>query len=146
LKTTRFVTAAIVAVLFAIPVFGQEAAGGTGAIKPENRSDYYYVNISLEKVVPHSLGYIVTYRKGNFGFAESYLPIKWFSGTAGKAELIRIGGAAAWPYLSVFYKEGKVDHMRLYVRKELAHQSWGALPSGRNVDDRFNVEDLILDR
>lgn len=125
---------------------GQEAATASDAISPERKSEYYYINISLEKVVPHTLGYIVTYRKGNFDFAESYLPIKWFSGAASKGELIRLSGSAAWPYLSVFYKAGKVDHVRLYVRREIGHSSWGALPSGRNVDDRFNVEDLVLER
>ena len=138
--------AAIAAAVFALPVFGQEAAVSADEIRPENRSEYYYVNVSLERVVPHTLGYIVTYRKGNFGLAESYLPIKWFSGTAGKAELIRLGGTADWPYLSVFFKGGKVDHVRLYVRREFAHQSWGVLPPGKNVDERFNVEDLILER
>lgn len=146
MRTIRFFAAAFFAALLATPVFGQEAAADPAAIKPENKSAYYYVNVSLEKVIPHKLGFIVTYRKGNFDFAESYLPVEWFGGTATKGEVIRISGGAAWPYMSVFYKDGKVDHIRLYVRKELGHTSWGALPSGKNVDEKFKVEDLVLER
>jgi hypothetical protein len=139
-------TVAFVAALLITPVIGQESKADPAAIRPENKSEYYYVNVSLEKVIPHKLGFIVVYRKGNFDFAESYLPVEWFGGTASKGEVIRISGGSAWPYMSVFYKGGKVDHVRLYVRKELGHISWGALPSGKNVDDKFKVEDLVLER
>ena len=112
----RFLSAALVALLSVIPLFGQEPAKAEAVdIKPENSSAYYYVNVPIEKVYPHRLGYFILYRKSGTEMGQAYLPIKWFEKSAGKGELIRLAGGTQWPYLSIFYKEGKVDHVRLFI-------------------------------
>lgn len=146
MKTIRFLSAALIALLSVLSLYAQEPAKAEAVdIKPENSSAYYYVNVPLEKVYPHRLGYLVSYRKSGNGLGRAYLPIKWFERSAGKGELIRIEGGTQWPYLSVYYKEGKVDHVRLFVRTELSHQSWGHIPSTAEIDDRFSVEELKLE-
>jgi len=142
----RFLSAAFAVALSALPLFAQEPAKAEAVeIKPENKSAYYYVNVPIEKVYPHRLGYLISYRKGPAGLAQAYLPIKWFEKAGDKGELIRLEGGTQWPYLSVFYKDGKVSHVRLYVRREFGHQSWGSLPSTAKIDDRFDIEELKLE-
>ncbi len=136
----------MIAAFSVLSVFAQEPAKAEAVdIKPENSSAYYYVNVPIEKIYPHRLGFVISYRKGGSSLGQSYLPIKWFEKSAGKGELIRLAGGTQWPYLSVFYKDGKVDHIRLFVREELSHPSWGSLPSTAKIDDRFDVEELHLE-
>lgn len=110
-----------------MPLFAQEPAKAEAVdIKPENSSAYYYVNVPLEKVYRTGLGYMILYRKGANELGQAYLPVKWFEKSAGKGELIRMEGGKQWPYLSIYYKEGKVDHVRLFVRTEFATPVLGA--------------------
>lgn len=111
----------------------------------ENWSEFYYINLPIEKVYPHKLGYMVVYRKSGKDLGRTYLPMEWFTESAGKGELITIDNGALWPYISVFYKAGKFDHLRLYVRKGFSHPSWGNLPQGADIDANFKVEDLKLE-
>jgi hypothetical protein len=132
-----------IAILFAglMPLAAQENSSAD-----DKKSEYYYVNVPLEKVYPYRKGYVVLYRKGVNQMAQAYLPLEWFTSTAGKGDLIRIGSGASWPYLSIYYKEGAFSHVRLYVRREPGHETWGNIPLNINIDDRFeNVDDLKLE-
>jgi hypothetical protein len=131
--------------LASVSVFAQES------------SPYYYVNVPIQRVYPYPKGYVVTYRKGAIGSATTYLPIEWFeddnrggdvadSATAGDpplGEVILLGPGTRWPYLAVYYKDGEFSHVRLYVRKERSHETWGVVAVGVNLDDRFEGIDTI---
>ncbi|GHT84545.1 hypothetical protein FACS1894137_07720 [Spirochaetia bacterium] len=120
----------------------QEPAASSGG----NTAETYAVTISVERVYPYRKGYIVKYRKGINQTADAYLPLEWFRGVAAKAELVQMGSGKDWPHMTVFYKNGAFDHLRLYVRKNRGHESWGNVPLSVNVDERFeNVEDLKLE-
>jgi hypothetical protein len=114
-----------------------------------SKNPYYYVNVPIERIYPHRKGYVVSYRKGVTGLAQAYLPVEWFVsgiGNGGKGDILLLGPGTAWPYLTVFYKDGAFSHVRLYVRKERTHESWGSIPLTVNLDDRFeDVEDLKLE-
>jgi hypothetical protein len=73
--------------------------------------------------------------------ATAYIPLEWFSGTSGKAELIQLGTGTQWPALTVYYKGGQFDHLRLYVSKRRSHETWGIVPQNTNIDDRFEGQD-----
>jgi hypothetical protein len=109
----------------------------------EKQSEYYYVNVPLDKIYPYRRGYVVQYRKGVTGQARTYLPLEWFHDAAGKGELIRLEPGTTWPSLSVYYKNGEFSHVRLYVRREAAHESWGNIPQGVNIDEYFDNVDTI---
>ncbi len=144
MKTLRITVCLLFALLFVLPVVAQDTAGS--APKTGDKwSSFYYLNVMIEKVYPHRLGYVVVYRKSGNDLGRTYLPMEWFSESAGKGELIKQTGGTDWPYLSVYYKEGKFDHLRLYVRQGFTHETWGNLPQGTNIDDNFKVEDLKLD-
>jgi hypothetical protein len=141
-----FVVLVVLLCTAVIPVFAQEAGAKNAAgISPENESEMFYVNIPIEKIYPYQRGYVVLYRNNN-QLAETYIPIEWFSGPDGKADLIRLGSGKRWPYLTVFYENGEFSHIRLYVRREVSHETWGNIPTGVNIDDRFEgIETVILE-
>lgn len=122
------------------PLFAQEGSD-------EQKSEYYYVNVPIEKVYPYRRGYVVEYRKGSIGSrAYVYLPMEWFHTSAAKGEYIPTGTGTAWPYLAVYYKAGEFSHVRLYVRRDLRHETWGNLPLGTNLDQYFeDVSDIKLE-
>ena len=115
-------------------------------------SDFYYVNISLEKIWPYRRGYIVQYRRGLFGHGRTYLPAEWFSSSATgggvpKGEILTLPSGVSWPSMSVFYREGEFSHVRLYVHRMHTHHTWGRVPQNVNLDSQFdNIETLVLQR
>jgi hypothetical protein len=115
-------------------------------ISEDKKSEYYYTTVYVEKIFPYRKGYVVYYRKGLADMARTYLPLEWFTETAGKGDLVRIGPGSVWPSLTVFYKNGEFDHVRLIVRREMGHETWGNIPLGVNLDSHFeNVEDIKLE-
>jgi hypothetical protein len=150
LKTLRLALFVLVIWCSAFSALAQTAVAGPVVPKqpapnPAEWSNYYYVAVNLERVYPHSLGYMVTYRKGMADIGRSYLPMKWFQAAGGKAALVKIKGGQLWPYMVIYYKDGKFDHLRLYVRESLGHQSWGVLSTPAQFDAKFNVEDFVME-
>ncbi len=149
MKTLRWMfvalfSSALFTVVCVIPVVAQDASTAV-TLSEENKSAFYYVNVPLEKVYPHQNGYMVLYRKSGSVLTRAYLPLKWFSESAGKAELLKLDHGTVWPYMTVYYKEGTFDHVRLFVRREMSHQSWGNLPQGTNLAEEFEIEELKLE-
>ena len=137
----RFLVVMLTTLLAVLPLCAQESES-----KKANESDMYYVNVRIEKIYPYRKGYVVSYRKGLYNMAQAYLPHEWFMGTASKGDLISIGSGSLWPSMTVFYQNGEFSHVRLYVRKERSHETWGNISLGVNIDDRFeNVDDLRIE-
>jgi hypothetical protein len=135
---------AVCIALVSVPVFAQEEEA-----ESSSSTNYYYVNAPIQKIYPYRKGYVVTYRKGAIGSATTYLPLEWLeeeSGEVSKLDVILLGPGTQWPYLVVYYKDGELSHVRLYVRKERSHETWGDVPAGINIDDKFdNVETIKLE-
>jgi hypothetical protein len=136
-----------IAVVTVMPIMAQDESGSGG-------TPYFYVNVPIERVYAYKKGYVIAYRTGVVvpGEAHLYLPIEWFEdgpraveGAPPKGEVILLGPGNSWPYLTIYYKEGEFSHVRLYIRRERAHESWGGIPLSVNIDDRFEgVEDIKL--
>jgi hypothetical protein len=115
-------------------------------ISKENESEYFYVNVPIVRVFPYRKGYVVEYKKSPAGRGRVYLPMEWFSGAAAKGEYISMPTGTAWPYLAIYYKSGEFSHVRLYVRRDLRHETWGNIPLNVNLDEHFeNVTDIKLE-
>jgi hypothetical protein len=137
-KALFFATLLLVAAGLA-PVVAQQNAS------PSGKEGSYALTVTLERVYPYRKGYVVKYYRGPGKTSDAYLPNEWFEGTGKKGDLILMGSGADWPHMTVFYKDGEFSHVRLYVRKERGHESWGSVPFNVNLDDRFEgVEDLRL--
>jgi len=113
-------------------------------------SAYYPVRLDVVKVYTHAEGYRVVYRKGYGDFADLYVPVGWFKATTDssgkllppKAELVR-GEDASYPYATVYYKDGKFDHLLLFVRSDPHDPMWGML-SPEEGAGKFKDEDPKL--
>jgi hypothetical protein len=67
----------------------------------------------------------------------TYLPMEWFTASAGKGEVVNLPQGPSWPSLSVYYKDGEFSYVKLYVHRSPSHQTWGVIPQTVNIDDRF---------
>jgi hypothetical protein len=136
----KLVIFAVFTVLLAAgsPVFAQ-------ADKKKHDSEYYYKNVTLERIYPYRNGYAVQYRRGLNRLEMAYLPMEWFAHSAGRGEIITLPAGRAWPSLTVYYKNGEFSHVRLYVHHMASHQTWGTIPQNVNIESQFeNIEDLRL--
>lgn len=141
----RTVLLAAVFLFFSIlPGIAQDADISTDT-NTDKWSNLFYVNVPIEKIYPHTLGFVVLYQKSNSELGRIYLPDSWFASSGGKGDLIKMDAGTTWPYLVVFYKDGKFDHVRLYVRRDKSHPSWGLLPPDANIADKFNVEEVKIE-
>lgn len=127
------------------PLFAQtNAAGTTKSQKFENESDLYYYNTAILKIASHKLGYYVMYKKNNLKSGEFFIPKAWFSRQDGRA-FFETASTNIRPYISVYYKNGEFDHIKIVVAKDLRHSTWGQLQVGSAYDDKFNTETLKLE-
>jgi len=140
MKKLVFAAIFIVFLFVGLPVFAQNQKND------RKDSEYYYVNMTLEKVYPYRRGYVVMYRKGLFQFNKAFLPAEWFTDADSKGEIIVLPPGKVWPSLTVYYKNGKFSHVRLYVHRWANHPSWGNIPQNIQLDDQFdNVESVTLE-
>lgn len=105
-------------------------------------SAFYPVRVDVVKVYSHADGYYVLYRKGTSGVGGVYIPSRWFV-AGGKAELVR-GLDPSYPYMTIFYKNDKFDHLRLYVISDTHDSTWGVLSPSQGAG-KFNSEDLNME-
>jgi hypothetical protein len=105
-------------------------------------SSFYPVRVDVVKVLSHADGFRVIYRKGSSDLGSTYLPARWFI-SGGKAELVR-GTDTSFPYMTIFYKDGKFDHLRLYVLADQKDATWGILDPADGAG-KFGSEDLTIE-
>jgi hypothetical protein len=126
---------AIIIALIAVVSLGLAAEAST-------LSAFYPVRIDVVKVFSHGDGFKVIYRKGTADVGAVYIPARWFV-PGGKAELVRASDSS-FPYMTIFYKDGKFDHLRLYVLSDQKDETWGVLsPSdgaGKFASDDFKID------
>lgn len=134
----RLICTAVLLAALAVsaPLFAQ-------TISAKNSSEYYYVNVPLEKIYPSRYGYIIQYRKGVNELGRVAIPNEWFTFAGGKAELIKLPAGKNWPTLTVFYKEGEFSHCRLYIHWSKAHSTWGNVPLNVDVSGYFQDTDNL---
>ena len=134
----------VIAVLFAVFFFAGSSLFAQSA-QSDSETEYYYHNISIERIWPYRAGYIVQYRRGFLQHGRAYLPISWFTSTAGKGEIIKLPPGNAWPYMSIYYKNGEFGHVRLYVHRWNSHPTWGNVPQTVNLSHEFDdIENITI--
>ena len=140
----KFIIGAVFAVVF-LTTGSMVYAQNQKNQQKKTESEFYYVNIGLEKIYPYRTGYVVMYRKALGHMARAYLPMEWFIGAATKGEIITLPAGRTWPSMSVYYKNGEFSHVRLYIHRSNSHETWGDIPQTVNIDSSFeNVQDIKL--
>ena len=114
-----------------------------------DESKFYARSFNIEKVYFHSKGYKVTYVTAKLKYVSTYLPHAWFSqsstknGVQAKGE-IAYGNDPSYPYMTVFWKEGKFSHVRLFLKRNLKDVSYGLISSSQDPA-AFDVEEPALE-
>ena len=75
----------------------------------------YVKTFPVIKVFSHRFGYKVLYWTGNLEAASVYIPMDWFEGTTGKAQLV-LGTGKSYPYMSIVWVDGELDHVYMHLR------------------------------
>ncbi|MFP4302819.1 MAG: hypothetical protein ACLFQZ_12390 [Spirochaetaceae bacterium] len=104
----------------------------------------YPMTVYLNTVYRHSLGYKIEYNDSELYFQEAYLPGRWFTEAAGKAELVHSIDKTV-PYMVVYYVDGEFSHLRLFVPESPYHSAWDQLPNGADLEEEFAIETLALE-
>ena len=114
--------------------------GFSSMINGAVHKDIHVRTLPVEKVFIHSLGYAIVYHKpSDFSYGLIYIPFNWFTEAGGAGEIIW-GRDSAFPYMSIFWVNGKFSHIKLYFQESLGHPMWENLHKSYNdVKDKFNV-------
>ena len=115
---------------------------GTFLYAEISKSEFYPKTMAINKVYPHAMGYKVDYIKSNRTLGSFYAPTEWFKKAAGYGEIV-YGKGAQYPYAVFYYKEGRIDHFRLYLVSDFNDVSWGVL-RGNDYTKQFDVSELVI--
>lgn len=126
-------------VLFIGPAISQTDKGSSDSSFVYGESELYPLRLDVIKILSHSQGYKVIYRKGQNTFAEAYIPSSWFI-AGGKAVLVKSRGPQ-YPYMVIYYKQdGSFSHVKLYALSDLKDSSWGVMDG--DPGDSFKVDTI----
>jgi hypothetical protein len=116
------------------------STAGAFAQKFENESELYPKTVPIAHIYNNSKGFRVDYIRQNYTVGTFWAPIEWFRG-AGSTGEIAYGEGASYPYVTFYYKDGEVDHFRLYLIENPAHESWGYLDPEVDYSGEFPAVD-----
>ena len=106
-------------------------------------SEYYVKTVYLVRVYNNNLGFRVDYQTPDMRIQSTYMPTKWFEKSSGYGEAV-YGDHATAPYMTIWYKDNKIDHFRLYVKQYVNDPSWGSFNTGEVSEADFDVEELKI--
>ena len=137
MKKAGFILAVMLLLAVSLPSFAQQAYSSA-----TNPKDAYYKTVPLLKVWMHQLGYKLQYWTSKSQVADMYIPYTWFNqGINSKADII-YGIEPGIPYITIFWVDGKFDHVKLYVHDSFNDLSWGVLSGSADLTSKFNVQEV----
>lgn len=105
--------------------------------------DVYVVNRPIAKIYAHQLGYKIVFMRENSDFGVFYVPLSWFGTAGGRGEVVW-GMDPAYPTFTAFFIDGKFDHIRLYLIRNLEDATWSVLKASEAEEKMFDVETLDI--
>ena len=134
MKRAVFFLAAVLLLLACLPAFSQQQ-------QQPYPKDAFVKTVHIEKIWVHPLGYEVVYFMSTYQMGTMFVPVAWFrGGVNAKAELI-YGNSPEYPYFSIFWIDGKFDHVRLYVLENYSSRTWDVIDPSVDLTARFNVQE-----
>lgn len=110
------------------------------------KSPYYAKTVVLTRVFQHKLGYKVFYMANDMTNREAYLPMELFQPREDVTRSsISEGNGTAYPYMTIFWKNGEFSHIKLYIKKDHNDVSWGAFVNPDTHDENFKNAELKFD-
>jgi hypothetical protein len=141
LRMKKALFAAVVALFLAasLPLFAQTTTSAPSRTNPQQA---YNKVVPLLKVWMHPLGYVLQFFTSQSTVGEIYVPLTWFNkGVESKADLV-YGNERSYPYASIFWVDGKFDHVNIYVLDHYNALSWGIMETVTDRSASFNVEEV----
>jgi hypothetical protein len=126
-KKSLFICCLLIVTLLS-PLFAQEESA--------SKKTTYTKTFQIAKIWMSKYGYRVDYYTSTLDTVAIYISMNHFIGAAGKAMLV-YGKGPEYPYLSVTWKDGEVDHVTINAVDSYYAQSWGIL-SGN--DDKLKSQ------
>ncbi len=116
----------------------------TGLVSAADSPMYAKV-VPIQKVTSHQKGYKVSYFTNQYEVKSIYVPIEWFyqigdfrtSDGFIKAEIVR-GNGPSYPFMQLFWKDGKFHHLRLFVVDNYGDRTWGIVNESENLGAKFD--------
>ena len=105
--------------------------------------DVFVVNRPIVKIYAHRLGYKVIFLKENSDFGVFYVPLGWFGRAGGQGEIVW-GNDPAYPTFTAFYIDGKFNHVRLYLLRNIEDPTWAVLVPTDAEEQKFSVDTLDI--
>jgi hypothetical protein len=133
--------AAVVGLFLAasLPLFAQATTTTTTSTNPK---EAYNKVVPLLKVWMHPLGYVLQFYTSKSQVAEIYVPLTWFNkGIESKADIV-YGNERSYPYASIFWVDGKFDHIKIYALDYYNSPTWGVMETVTDRSAKFNVEEV----
>lgn len=130
--------------LSGIPLVAQENSSSQNETKKfKNESDLYYFNFPILKIAQHKMGYYIIYRRQGSLTGECYIPHSWFQ-PKDKRGILDVTSKDMRPYMSVVYKNGEFDHVRLITPHSSKHPSWAIISNNAIGNEKFEIESLDI--
>ena len=113
------------------------------------QSPFFAKTVFIQKITSTKEGYIVVYLDDRLNPHTSYIPIQWFYKSTGatsdgfaKAEIL-YGNGPQFPYMQIFWKDGKFHHLRIFAERNLNSPSWGILSDTADTSGLFHPNQEI---
>ena len=135
MKKALIAAAVSVLLLAGLPLFAQTQSQA-------NPQQAYYKTIPILKIWLHPLGYLIQYLNSRQQVAQLYVPLTWFNkGAMSKAEIL-YGNSRDYPYVTIFWVDGKFDHLRIYALTDFESGTWGVLGTDIDFSKQFDIQDV----
>jgi hypothetical protein len=138
MKRAVIILAAGLFLLACLPAFSQAA---------ENKypTDVYVKTVHIVKIWMHPLGYMIQFWTSHSRVGEVYVPVTWFNkGPDSKADIV-YAQDSAYPYFSIFWADGKFDHVTIHALSDYRSPTWGVLETATDRSSQFSVEEMPKD-
>jgi hypothetical protein len=106
---------------------------------------YYVKTVRITKVAGHQAGFLVRYLKDDGMPADTFLPYSWFQPARNSEEhaatlpsRVQYGRGLDYPRLSVFYTNGRVSSVSLYLMQNYNDLTWETFNTNAAYTDEFN--------
>ena len=107
----------------------------------QQSTDVYVKSVPILKILSHKLGYKIFFLTQNMDISSFYTPVTWFYGQANKGKIIW-GNEREYPYFTVVWEDGKFAYLKLFLKENMMHDSWGPLEASvAEVKDKFEIEE-----
>jgi len=117
---------------------------GIGHVVADFNTDegMYTRSFYIDRVYPNRHGYRIIYRNDHGHRHSMLVPLSWFGRNGGAPQAqMREGRHPAYPYMEVFWMDGEFSHLKLYVRSDKTHESWGVWDAPDNVEELFDIDE-----